>query len=97
MLLTALLRAYQAGARAEKRAQAERAPADEKTLLCVARKARQHARADDNSTRLLLTHIHTAYRLDIGIVRFIRTFRFPMVGRTGPVCGHQQQQLRSSD
>jgi hypothetical protein len=79
LMLTALLRAYQAGARAAARADAARLPADAHMLAQVAERARHRARADDHSTRLLLTHIHSAYQIDTGITSFIRTFRrFPL-------------------
>ena len=79
LVLTALLRAYQAGARAAARADADRTPADAQTLAQVAEQARYRARAEDHSIRLLLTHIHSAYQIDTGITRFIKTFRrFPL-------------------
>lgn len=79
LLLTALLRAYQAGARAAVRADIERAGCDAQTLTRIAHDARMRARADDHSVRLLLTHIHSAYQIDVGIQRFIKTFRrFPL-------------------
>ncbi|MCP4205046.1 MAG: transposase family protein [bacterium] len=74
LLLAALLRAYQAGARATRRACAER-PTDVDQLARVAEESRERARADDRSARLLLTHIHGAYDIG-GLLRdFIRRFR----------------------
>ena len=78
LLLTALLRAYQAGARASHRAQAER-PADIEQLARAAEQSRERARADDRSARLLLEHIHGAYDIDCPIRDFVRRFRrFPV-------------------
>ncbi|MAF64548.1 MAG: hypothetical protein CMJ84_02655 [Planctomycetes bacterium] len=79
VLLTALLKAYQAGARASHRAAEARAGLDEQALVRVAQHSRQRARAEDHSARLLLTHIHTAYQIDTPVRAFIRTFRrFPL-------------------
>ncbi|MDP6942965.1 MAG: hypothetical protein QF464_02350 [Myxococcota bacterium] len=79
VLLTALLRAYQAGARASKRAAEARADIDEQALVRVAQQSRQRAHAEDHSARLLLTHIHTAYEIDTPKQTFIRMFRrFPL-------------------
>jgi transposase InsO family protein len=79
VLLTALLRAYQAGARASQRAAEARAGLDEQALVRVAQQSRQQAHAEDRSARLLLTHIHTAYEIDTPKQTFIRTFRrFPL-------------------
>lgn len=71
LLLTALLRAYQAGARASLRAQHER-PADPEQLARAAEQSRERARADDRSARLLLEHIHGAYDIDCPIRDFVR-------------------------
>ena len=79
VLLTALLKAYQAGARASHRAAEARAGLDEQALVRVAQHSRQRARAEDHSARMLLTHIHTAYQIDTPVRAFIRTFRrFPL-------------------
>jgi len=61
LLLTALLRAYQAGARATRRALASREKHTEESLGRLAARAREQARADDRSARLLLGHVHDIY------------------------------------
>lgn len=79
LVLTALLRAYQYGARAGARAATERAGLDPSTLLDVAREVRQQAHAEERSTRLFLDHIHTAYELPASKTQFIRHLRrFPL-------------------
>jgi len=75
LLLTLLLRAYQAGARASRRAIDARGGANEQTLARVAEQSRQNARAEHRSARLLLTRLHSAYQLDGPVQRFIRDFR----------------------
>ncbi|KAF0170054.1 MAG: hypothetical protein FD161_4809 [Limisphaerales bacterium] len=63
VVLITVLRAYQAGARAAKRAMEARALlTDEAAMTKVAAESRERARADDRSSRLLLGHIHDVYR-----------------------------------
>jgi len=79
VVLTALLRSYQAGARAARRADGERAGLDPDTLVEVAAEARGQARIQDQSIRLRLEHIHRTYQLDGSISRFVRSYRrFPL-------------------
>jgi transposase InsO family protein len=79
VLLTALLRAYQAGAKAAHRADEARAGLDEQTLVRAAQRSRQQAHAEDRSARLLLSHIHGSYQIGGAVTAFIRTFRrFPL-------------------
>jgi transposase InsO family protein len=79
VLLTALLKAYQAGARASRRAAEARTNLDEQTLARVAHNSRQRAHAEQRSARLLLTHLHMAYQFDTPVRTFIRIFRrFPL-------------------
>lgn len=79
VVLTALLRAYQAGARAAHRSTTERAGLDEQTLVRAAQQSRQRAHAEDRSARLLLTHIHHVYGINGSVAAFIRAFRrFPL-------------------
>jgi len=79
LLLTALLRAYQAGARAARRADTARAGLDEQTLARAAADSRKRARAEHRSARQLLARIHFAYQLQGSEQRFIRSFRtFPL-------------------
>lgn len=78
LLLTALLRAYQAGARASHRACRER-PNDSDQFERVAEQSRHRARADQRSARLVLAHIHGAYDIDRPLADFVRQFRtFPV-------------------
>lgn len=79
LLLTALLRAYQAGSRAARRADDARAGVDLAELERAAQQSRERARADDRSARLLLEHIYRAYQLDGSLRAFVRAFRrFPL-------------------
>ena len=79
VLLTALLRAYQAGARAAHRAAAQRGGLDEQALMRAAQQSRQEARAEDRSARMLLKHIHQVYSIGGSVNAFIRAFRrFPL-------------------
>ena len=79
VVLTALLRAYQAGARAAHRAVQDRAGLDEQALVRAAQQSRQNAHAEDRSARLLLSHIHQAYAIGGPVNAFIRAFRrFPL-------------------
>ena len=79
LLIIALLRAYQAGARAARRADAAREGLDPETLARMAEKTREQARVHDNSARMLLAHIHDAYEINLPIQKFIRQFRrFPL-------------------
>jgi transposase InsO family protein len=74
LLFTAFLRAYQAGARATRRACAERCTNTDQ-LARAAEVSRERARADERSARLLLTHIHGAYAIGGSLQDFIRRFR----------------------
>ena len=79
IVILALGRAYQAGARAARRAAQQRSGLDEGTLDRVAQRAREQARAEDRSKRLLLTELHRMYQFDQPLQRFIRLFRrFPL-------------------
>jgi transposase InsO family protein len=62
VVLTALLRAYQHGARAA-RAALEARGGDPDTLAALAEQTRERARATDQSARLLLAHVHELYGL----------------------------------
>ena len=75
LLLTLLLRAYQAGARATRRANDARGGLDEQALARVAEANRERARAEHRSARLLLTRLHSVHQLDGKLQRFIRDFR----------------------
>ena len=75
LFITALLRAYQAGARASDRASLERT-GDVTQLKRAAEDSRERARADMRSARLLLTRIHDAFGLGEPLQGFIRRFRY---------------------
>jgi len=75
LLIATLLRAYQAGARAARSAAEQRSGLDEDALLRAAARAREDARAEENSKRLLLTHLHEIYHFDLPITKFIRYYR----------------------
>jgi hypothetical protein len=76
LVLITILRAYQAGARAARRADEARALiVDEEVLARVAQEARERARADDRSARLLLGHIFDAYDLPGSRPDFVNTLR----------------------
>jgi hypothetical protein len=71
VLLTAVLRAYQAGARATRRALQTRDGLDPETLSRTAEASREQARATDRSSRLLLARIHSLYQLPGDSQRFV--------------------------
>jgi len=75
LVLTTILRAYQAGARATRRTLDLRGTANIDALARRAEQSRVRARADFRSTRLLLADIHAAYGFPGRVDRFIRTFR----------------------
>ena len=75
LLMTALLRAYQAGARAALRADRQRSGIDLAELERAAERSRERARATDHSARLLLEHVHAAYGMDLPLAVFRRLFR----------------------
>jgi hypothetical protein len=79
LLITALLRAYQAGARATRRANEQRSGISIAELAHAAEQNREQARAHDTSVRQLLAHIHAAYQIDVPLDSFIRIHRrFPL-------------------
>ncbi len=79
LILTALLRAYQGGARATRRAESERAGLDRTTLEQLANHARHDARVQDHSLRLRLQWMHHSYAFPGTETQFVRTFRrFPL-------------------
>jgi transposase InsO family protein len=92
LLIVTLLRAYQAGARATRRSCEQRSHLDEASLERVAERAREQARADDNSKRLFLTEIHQMYAFPDPIQKFIRMFRrYPLpVLKQAEVCLRSQ-------
>jgi hypothetical protein len=75
VILTALLRAYQAGARATRRAIEQRGDVDVDRLAQIADDARERARATDSSARLLLGHLHELYALPGPANAFINNLR----------------------
>ena len=75
VLLTSMLRAYQAGARAATRAAEARGGLDAETLARAAHEHREEARADDHSARLLLLHVHELYGLTRPLRSFVNSLR----------------------
>jgi hypothetical protein len=79
LLLTALLRAYQQGARAARTADTARGGVDSGTLMRLAEQTRERARVEDQSRRLLLNNIHALYDLPGAAQVFINTFaKYPL-------------------
>lgn len=79
LLLTALLKAYQAGARAARRADHQRASISADELKDLAEQSREKARAENRSSRLLLTHIHSDYGIARPLPLFLKQMRrFPL-------------------
>lgn len=80
LLFTALLKAYQAGARQQRRAAEQRGGICRDDLLEAAREHREQSRAEDRSRLLLLRFIHDAYDIQRPVTRFVRSLRrFPLV------------------
>ena len=91
LLIAALLRSYQAGSRAKRLAVEQRGNVDEDALARVAERARQDARAEEDSRRLLLSHLHEIYRFELSRDKFIHEYRrYPL-----PVLKHAEKQMRS--
>lgn len=91
LLIAALLRAYQAGSRATRLAAQQRGNVDENALARIAERARQDARAEEDSRRLLLSHLHDIYRFELSRDKFIQEYRrYPL-----PVLKQAEKQLRS--
>lgn len=79
LILMALLRAYQHGARAARAADTARAGIDSEKLMMLAEQTRERARAEDQSRRLLLNNIHALYDLPGSAQLFINTFaKYPI-------------------
>lgn len=75
VLVAALLRAYQAGARATRTAITQRGNIDPAELTRRAEQSRDRAVATERSARLLLEEIHTAYGLEGSLQTFVRCFK----------------------
>lgn len=75
LVLAMLLRAYQAGARAARRAIEARGTIAIEDLAEAAEETRERARAQERSARLLLSHLHEAYDLPGSRDEFVRVFR----------------------
>ena len=79
LVITALLRAYQCGARAARNAMASRPGLDEDTLRRLAQESREHAVAQERSRRLLLSHIHGIFNLAGSAQAFVNQLcRYPL-------------------
>jgi len=91
LLIAALLRAYQAGSRAKRLAVEQRGDIDQNALARVAERARQDARAEEDSRRLQLGHLHDIYLFELSRDKFIHAYRrYPL-----PVLQQAEKQLRS--
>jgi hypothetical protein len=75
LVVATALRAYQAGARATRRAVEATGNASEDTLVRAAARAREAARATDRSARLLLTHLHAIFLFSTSATRFVELYR----------------------
>lgn len=75
LLIVMLLRAYQAGARATRRAIEARGNVAPEELAKLAEQSRERARKRDHSVRLRLRHIHELYNFPSPVDAFVRSFR----------------------
>ena len=75
VVISALLKAYQAGARAASTAVDQRGAIDLAVLARLAEESRNKAVAAEKSVRLFLEHIHTVYLLEGSMTKFIRSFK----------------------
>ena len=75
VLVATFLRAYQAGARATRRAHDARGAIDPDHLAAAAREQRELARAHDRSSRLILDRVHGAYDLPGAATTFVNQHR----------------------
>jgi hypothetical protein len=75
LVVATALRAYQAGARATRRAVTATGDASEDTLVRAAARAREAARSTDRSARLLLTHLHGLFLFSTSVTRFVEQYR----------------------
>jgi hypothetical protein len=75
LLTTALLRAYQHGARAARTALVARGNADLDELSRRSELSRERARATEDSKRLLLEHLHSSYKMSDSRRRFVALLR----------------------
>lgn len=79
LVIAALLRAYQCGARAARNAMAARPGLDEDTLRRLAQESREHAVAQERSRRLLLSHVHEVFNLAGSAQTFVNQLcRYPI-------------------
>jgi hypothetical protein len=75
LVVATALRAYQAGARATRRAVEATGNASEDTLMRAAARAREAARSADRSARLLLAHLHALFLFSTSTTRFVELYR----------------------
>jgi hypothetical protein len=75
VLVAALLRAYQAGARAARRALAQRGAIEPEQLARAAREQRELARAHERSSRLILARVHETYAMPGAPQTFVNALR----------------------
>jgi hypothetical protein len=95
LVIIMLLRAYQAGARATRRALEARGSTDPEELARLAEESRERARKHDQSVRLRLQHIHELYNLPRSVTAFVRTFRrYPLAVIEAAERGFREQAHR---
>jgi hypothetical protein len=75
LIVAIVLRAYQAGARATRRAVQANASISEDALVHAAARARDNARATERSARLLLEHLHGLFAFSVSATRFVELYR----------------------
>lgn len=75
LVVSVVLRAYQAGARAARAAIAARDGLDEDALVRAAARAREQAVATERSVKLWLQHVYDLYSFDVARDRFVRELR----------------------
>jgi hypothetical protein len=79
LLVTAVLRAYQAGSRAQERAATQRDGVSAATLAEAAKQVREDALATERSVRQFLEHVHAIYEVEGSAETFVRNLkRFPI-------------------
>lgn len=75
IVLSAILRAYQHGARAARAAATARGNIDADSLARLAAQSREHARSEERSKRLCLEQIHALYDIKRPLAAFTRALR----------------------
>lgn len=95
LVLVALLRAYQHGARAARTALSARGSIDPDDLARLASESRERARAEERSIRLWLEQFHALYDIKRPLAKFVAAFRrFPLAVLREAERGFQSQAHR---